>query len=417
MSLNKFLKDKSVFLKNLTSLLTVQGLNYLLPLLTLPYLVRVIGVEKFGVLSLALAVIAFFLVITDYGFNFTATREVSLNKGNKIELIKIFNSVMIIKFLLVIISLVALIVLVLSVDKFGQELLIYLFTFGLVIGQVLFPIWFFQGIEEMKFITIINTLSKIISTLSIFVFIKKPEDYLWVPFLNSVGAIVGGCYSLYLVQKKFGIRFERQTRAELLKHLKGGGNLFLTTMLSTLLTSSGLLILGFYASNTVVGMYSAIEKLFKAVVGLFAPLTQALYPISCNQFQKEADSQQKYMLKLLGGMSVIALIVSISIACFSGQIIALLYGEAMVKYSYILQAMMIWLFFGVVNNVLGIQYLSAKKLDKFYMIAFIAGGLFTIIMNLILIPSMLINGILYSMIIGEIILTVIMMMFIKGKRL
>lgn len=83
MSLSKFLKNKSVFLKNLISLATVQGLNYLLPLLTLPYLVRVVGVDKFGVLSLATVVIAFFIVVTDYGFNYTATREISLNKSNK----------------------------------------------------------------------------------------------------------------------------------------------------------------------------------------------------------------------------------------------------------------------------------------------------------------------------------------------
>ena len=90
------LKNNTALLKNISYLGVVQGLNYILPLITLPYLVRVIGVEKFGVISLATAVISFFLVITDYGFNYTATREVALNKNNNEELVNIFSSVMIV---------------------------------------------------------------------------------------------------------------------------------------------------------------------------------------------------------------------------------------------------------------------------------------------------------------------------------
>ncbi|MFW1736289.1 MULTISPECIES: flippase [unclassified Acinetobacter] len=417
MSLRKFLKNKSVFLKNFISLATVQGLNYLLPLLTLPYLVRVIGIEKFGVLSLATAVMAFFIVITDYGFNYTATREISLNKSNNKELIKIFNSVMIIKVILTILSLGILAILICFVQKFNQYALIYWLTFGSVIGQVLFPVWFYQGVEKMQFITVINVISKVLSTLSIFIFIKSPEDYFLVPVLVSLGSIIGGIYSLHLIRKDFGIYFKLQTRQELFKHVKGGSNLFLTTMLSTVLTSSGLLILGFYASNTVVGLYAAIEKLFKAIVGLFAPITQALYPISCKQFQKDSCHQKQYLMKLIIVMILIALIISSSVALFAPVIITIFYGEKMVVYSYVLQIMMIWLFFSVMNNVFGIQYLSAKKLDKFYMLAFIISGSITILMNLLLIPNMLIDGILYSMIIGEIILTVTMIVLIKGKQL
>ncbi|WP_228270610.1 flippase [Acinetobacter colistiniresistens] len=417
MSLSKFLKNKSVFLKNLISLATVQGLNYLLPLLTLPYLVRVVGVDKFGVLSLATVVIAFFIVVTDYGFNYAATREISLNKSNKKELVKIVNSVMTIKLFLTILSVGILALLIHFVHKFNEYALVYWLTFGSVIGQVLFPVWFFQGVEKMQFITVINVISKVLSTLSIFIFVKSPEDYFIVPVLVALGSIVGGIYSLYLIRKDFGIYFELQTRQELLKHVKGGSNLFLTTMLSTALTSSGLLILGFYASNTVVGLYAAIEKLFKAIVGLFAPITQALYPISCKQFQEDNDSQKQYLKKLISVMALIALVISSSVALFAPFIVEMFYGEKMVIYSYVLQVMMIWLFFSVMNNVLGIQYLSAKKLDKFYMLAFIVSGSITTLMNLILIPEMLIDGILYAMIIGEIILTVAMIVMIKGKKL
>lgn len=417
MNLIKLYKAKSIFIKNFISLALVQGINYFLPLLTLPYLVRVIGIDKFGTLALATAVIAFFAVVTDYGFNFTATREISLNKSNKQELNKIVSSVMTIKLIFMFLSLLILVVLISFVQKFNHEAIIYLLTFGTVIGQVLFPVWFFQGMEKMQFITVVNIISKTLSTLCIFIFIKVPDDYYLVPILIATGSIVGGIYSLYLIKKDFGIDFELQSRDELLKHIKGGSNLFFTSMLSTLLSSSGLLILGFYASNGIVGLYAAIEKLFKAIVGLFAPITQALYPISCKQLDGSGQRANKYIIKLIVYMVALSLLVAGVVSVCSSFIVTIFYGTTMLGYTYVLQVMMIWLVFGVMNNVIGIQYLSAKRLDKFYMIAFVLGGLITVILNLVLIPSMAIDGILFAMISGEIVLTMTMILLIKGKDL
>ena len=138
---NEFIKieEKKRFLKNFFSLAILQGLNYILPLLTLPYLIRVLGAEKFGLLAFATAIIGYFIVLTDYGFNFTATREVSLNIENNEKLNEIFSSVMIIKFMLFIISLFLLTILVIAFEKFNADPLLYYLTFGTVFGQILFP--------------------------------------------------------------------------------------------------------------------------------------------------------------------------------------------------------------------------------------------------------------------------------------
>lgn len=304
------------------------------------------------------------------------------------------------------------------IPKFNDNLLIYLLCYGVVLGQVLFPVWFFQGMEQMQFITVVNVFSKILSTVCIFIFINDPNDLYLVPVFMSLGAIIGGIYSLRLISKEFGISFKIQSRGELERHLKGGGNLFLTSFLSTLLTSSGILVLGFYASNTVVGIYSAIEKIFRAVVGLFAPITQALYPISCQKLNSgNIVDSRKYLKKIFYIIFLLTLITAVLICFLSNLIIDFFYGINMLQYVYILQLMMLWLIISVMNNIIGIQYLSAKRKDKFYLIAFVVGALSTTLLNFILIPKYLIDGIISAMIFGEIMLTLVMVILIKGKKL
>lgn len=408
--------EKKRFLGSFISLATLQGLNYILPLLALPYLVRTLGVDKFGALAFATAIIGYFVVLTDFGFNFTATREVSIFKGDTEKLKEIYSSVMSIKVILLGISLLILIGLTFFFDKFSADPILYYLTFGIVIGQVLFPVWFFQGMEQMKYITIINIFSKVSFTLAIFIFVKDASDYLYVPLLTSLGAIFGGVYSLILISKKFKIKFHFQKIQVILSYLKGGSNLFFTSALSSLLISSGTVILSFVSNNTVVGYYSALERLFRAVVGIFTPITQALYPISCSKInQKEiAYNYFKKMFLIVGGL---ALFIGAFVAIFSSQIVDIVYGLAFQQYSYMLAIMMIWLVFGVINNIIGIQYLTAMRNDKFYTFSFLIAGVTTVLLNVCLVPYFMINGILFSMIFGEITLTIIMLGLILRFRL
>ena len=409
-------REKSRLVSNFLSLFTLQALNYVLPLVTLPYLVKTLGVEKFGLISFATAIMTYFTVLTDYGFNFTATREISLNKDNPKVWNEVFSNVIIIKSILLCVSFGILLLLIFNFIKFAVDSDIYLYSFFAVIGQALFPVWFFQGIEKMKYITYINIFSKVFFTISVFIFVKQSSDAYLVPLLTGIGSIVASLWSLFIIFKDFKIKFESQSYSRVLWYLRGGWSLFLTTGFSNILTSSGMVLLSNFGNNSLVGYYSALEKLSRAFVGLFSPLTQALYPLSCNKVS-HVDSGRKYISKLLIGIGGLAFVVSLVVVLFSKEIVILIYNEKFVSYSYILSFLMIWLFFGVINNIFGIQYLSAKKLDKYYMRAFIFAGLLTLILNVSLIPILMINGLLIGIIVGEITLTLLMMFFIYRFKL
>lgn len=141
-------KEIRVLLENFFSLSALQIFGYVLPLITLPYLVRVLGVEKYGLVAFANSFVAYFQMLTDYGLYLSAIREVSVHREDKQQLNKIFSTVMIIKSILLAVSFLILLVIVFGFSKFSANWELYLFAFGLVIGSVLFPVWFFQGMEK-----------------------------------------------------------------------------------------------------------------------------------------------------------------------------------------------------------------------------------------------------------------------------
>ena len=322
--------DRKLF-TNFISLSTVQIANYLFPLITIPYLVRVLGAEKFGLISFAQAFILYFSLITNYGFNLSAPRSISINRDNLSEVSRIFNSVMFLKIILMFFSLIILSLSVIIFDKFRGEWLVYFFTFGFIIGEVLFPLWFFQGMEKMKSIAILSLLSKLFYTVSIFVFVKSEIDYALVPLLNSLGVILSGLISISIVIKKFNILISIPKYSDLKFQLKDGWNIFYSNIAISIYTISNTFILGIFTNDTIVGYYSAAEKIIKVFQGLLYPVFQSFYP----HISKLAVVSKESALKLINNLGwkigLFTIIISSLIFLFSEQIIYLFLGGSFLR--------------------------------------------------------------------------------------
>lgn len=370
--------DKKRLLSNFFSLSVLQGANYLLPLITLPYLVRVLGPEKFGLVAFAQAFIQYFVILTDYGFNLSATREISIHRENKQKVSEIFTSVLIIKFVLMVLSLILLCAVVFSFSKFKSDWQIYFLTFGMVFGQVLFPVWLFQGMERMKYIAFLNIGSKLLFTILIFIVIKKASDYIYVPLINSCGFILAGIFGQYLAFRNFRIRLHLPAINCLSTHFKDSTQFFLSRASVSIFTSSNAFFLGLFTNNAVVGHYSVAEKLYMAFQGIYQPLTNTIYPYMAKYRNIPLYKKIfKYSL-LLNSISCILLFV------FSRQLVTLLFGSDFRQSVLVLRIFSAALFLVVPAILLGYPFLAALGFARYANGSVIAGSLFHLVVLVIL---------------------------------
>jgi len=349
-------ENKKRLKNNFIYLFFLQGANYFLPLLTFPYLVKVLGVESFGVLALATALIAYFGVVTDYGFNLTATKEISLYREDKNRVEEIFSAVMSIKLVLLLFSFSVLYVLTLLFDSLYEYQEVYLLTFGNIVGQVLFPIWFFQGMEQMKYITYLNLISKSIFTLAIFIFVGQAEDLYLVPLFVAIGSSVAAILALGIIYYNFNISFKFQSKERLTYYLKEGWHIFLSRLYVSIYTKTNTILLGMFTNNLTVGYYAIAEKIVLAIGGLFDPVNQALYPYLVRRYKENSEIFLQLIKKISFIFVGIAFMMLSISEYFKDEIVLLIRGEENTVIVFLLSIYLfrlcIFPFGGLFSNVL-----------------------------------------------------------------
>lgn len=382
MKLLKLLKSEEykVIAENFLSLSLLQILVYVMPLITLPYLTRTLGVANYGLVNFAIAFNTYFQVLTDYGFALSAVREISVNREDKEKVSKIFSSVMIIKGILTVISFLILIAIVFSYQKFAQHWPLYLFAFGLVIGTTLSPTWFYQGMERMKYITILNVLTNFIFLVTIFTFIKKPSDYIYVPLLQSLGLITAGIISLYIIRTKFDVKFHIPPLEEIKETFKDSTQFFLSRASVSIYTSSNSFFLGLFAGNTAVGYYSAAEKLYIAAQGLYSPLVQVTYPYMAK------TKNRMFHRKILKYTLILNTLLCSGIIILAPIIVKIIFGATYMPSTWVLRILALALIIVIPSILLGYPYLAVLGQQKYANGSVILGSIVHLMMLIIVSP-------------------------------
>lgn len=400
---------------NLVSLSVLQGANLILPLLVFPYLVRVLGVEKFGMVAFAQAFSSYLMIITDYSFNLSATREVAIHRDDLRKLSRICGTVLAAKALLCLGSLVMLTAVVYAVPAFRAERSLYFLSFGLVVGQLLFPVWFFQGMERMKYITYLNVGAKVVFTASILWVVREPGDYVYVNFIQGLGATLTGLVSLWLVRRKFGVRFALPGSAAVGRELKEGFYIFTSSFAVNLYTYSNVFILGLTTNATVVGYYSMAEKVVALLRQVLVVFSQAVYPHVCKLALQSQASVRQFFRKFFVPFAGFIGLCCVAMYFLAGWIVYLLTGTALPTVSLLIKLLSVVPFI-VLLNIPAYQTLLAYNLKKSYSSVLIAGSLLNLGLNYLLSKLHGAAGTAYAVIITELFITLGLYLVIERRN-
>ena len=407
--------DNKKLLSNFISLTFLQGVSFILPLLVIPYLIIVLGIDKFGFVSLAQAVISYFIVFTDYGFNLTATRDISINIKNQKKISSIYSSVMSAKLILGVFGFVILAIVIFSVSKLRQEWLLFFYSFSMVIGQLLFPVWFFQGIEKMKYITYLNLTSKLIFTGLVFILIKVPNDFIYVNVLLGAGSIISSLVSIWIIRKKFKIRFVFASISRIKFQLKEGWHVLVSSFSINVYINSNIIVLGFFTNPIILGYYSVAEKIMFAVRQLLVVFSQVIYPHICKLAKAGHIELIAFFKKLFIPFSLFIFVCCSMLFIFSHEIVYFLTGADVTLVSTLVK-MLSFVPFIVCLNIPAYQSLLAYNFKKSYTLVITIGSLLCIGLNVILSFFFQAIGTVIAIIITEIFITIGLYLVLEIKH-
>lgn len=348
--------DAKTVINNFAWLSVLQIAGYIFPLISIPYLAKVIGVDGFGKIAFASAVIIWIQTITDWGFNFTATRDVAKNKNDKLMVSEIFSNVLWSRMLLMIISFVVLSILVVLIPLFKDNYLVIFASFLMIPGHICFPDWFFQAVEKMKYITILNLLFKLLFTLSIFLVVKEKDDYLWQPILISLGYVVCGMISMYIILVRWKIELNRFSFAKVMKTIRSSTDVFINNLTPNLYNSFSVMLLGFCGGSQANGLLDGGNKFVNIATQVQTTLSRAFFPYI---------SRKEDKIGLFARINnICSILLCVILFVFAPTIIHLMLSEEFEGSIVILRLLAISLIFTGLSNTYGTNYLIVRHKEK-----------------------------------------------------
>lgn len=405
-------EDTTIILKNVSYLSVLRLTNIGVKFLLVAYLIRILGENNYGVYTWSDAVIQFFLIFINFGFNIYAAKYIVENKHDHQRTNEITSAIFTIKFVLFIFSIFILFVFSFIDTIFGYREILYLMLF-LGLGEVLFPIWYFQGIEKLKLATYITVFYRLLLVLLTFLLIKRTTDLLLYVFLTVLTNILMGLTGYMVLVKSFNFKYYLLPLKKLTKYAREAYMFFISTFLSMSFNYFTIFLIGaFFIMDKVAGFDISLKIVLVAVVP-FDMLQQAVYPTI-------ARNKDRKLLKKILFLSVFAgLLFTLILYLFSEEILQLFGGTAMIKYAIVLRALAIIIPFVALTFVLGTCTLVAFGYNKEFNRSLIISSVvyFIFIGILYVTESITFWNLVWLRVLSDVILALIRLYFVYEKKI
>lgn len=380
-------KTAKTLFANFTYLSILEIIGLLLPLISYPYVIRTVGADNYGVVVFCQAIIAYVVIIINFGYNVSATRKISENRTNVFKIREIYSSIVYQKLLIFAICLVSgLFVLIFLKYDYSVILLGFI---GLCIQEVFFPTWLFQGLERMKFITIITFVAKCSCLILIFLFVHDKKDYACIPVLYSIGGFFTSVLSVIILKKKFDIYFVKVSKYRMKEDFLESLPFFTSRLSAIVMERGNVLVIGTFFSYDMVAIYDLCAKIVSILKTPFSLVVQVIYP---------NVAKSKNMLLVKKSIKIVLLFgafVCLFVYLFAPNIILLLSDTSMLGAVSILKIMVLYVPIVGISYLFGASVLVVKGYSREYNLSVVYSVLLYILMLLSFISFSKVN--LYTM--------------------
>lgn len=389
--------------ENLVSLFSVQALNYVVPIFTLPFLARVLGPKHWGELAFAEGFAAYISIVVEYGFGLSASREIAQMRDQPDRCSIYFSNVVAAQILLALISyLLASIALLIS-GHFSSYTRLLPLAAWLALSRSILPSWFFQGLEKMKLIAALNIISNVIAAACLFLFVKRSEDAWLVLTIRAIGGTLAAASAFWLVYRAFA--FVVPSRRSIASVLRNGFSLFLFKGLVSLYTAANVVLLGMLATPLVVAWFAGAEKICKAALSTLGPITQTFYP-RINYLLKhdpyDAMKTLRYSIFITVGAGTAA---GFCLLTAAPWLVHTLLGKGFERAIPILRILSPLPPLISASNVFGIQWMLSLRMERTFTWILVLASFANISCALALVPRMGAMGMAVSVDLAEAIVT------------
>ncbi|HHC4763080.1 TPA: flippase [Escherichia albertii] len=400
--------------KNIFYLFLVQTSNYIIPLLTLPYLLRTLGIEGFGKLMLGQAIIQYFILITDFGFNFSATKKIA-QADKQQEINVVYTNTISAKIVLLCLSFIAYLISFFILELFEGIELLTAVLFFMVIGNVFYPVFLFQGLEKMKNIAWASIVSKVLMFIFLILFVRHENDLLTAAVVFAAGGVLPGIFSLYIIRKEGYASFDKFSFSGGIGELKDSWPLFISQISISFYSTFNVILLGYLFNPAIAGYYAAADKLRNAVQGVFQPIQQVIFP----RLNKEKDKYKSNFINFSVIFILFSLLVSL-LVFYLGQPISIMYfGASYIASSLLFKWMSILIFIVSIAIVFAQWGLISIGYEKILTKIYLLGAILHLVYSPFVVRLYGLYSMLGCVILTELFLTIIIIVFYlrEWKRL
>lgn len=395
----------NIVIKNFAYLSILKGLDIGLPLLIIPYLTHVLGTSYFGKYSFVLAIIQTINIFTSYGYLFSATKKISQNRDDKHVVNQIMNAVFAGRFIVATFIVVLVVMLSNVIFKDEYEWFMFLTAIGMIYGDIFIPTWLFQGLEQMKYVTIVNAIAKLLFTMLVFAIVTRQQDFKYILLLNSLGCVTSAFFSMVLVKRMFKLHLFIPKWSVVREELKDGFSIFLSTLGMSVYRNLNIIILNYFVSSSAVGIYALAEKVIKALQSLINPISQALYPHFGYRIKESANRKKDLysLFKIAVFLTILLVVASLALYFLTGYV-GYVVGHDFTGASGIINIMLPVVVFGCLNYLLGFVGLVNMDKQRFFLGAVVVSGTVAIIILLCTVNTFGIESAAWAMSISELLL-------------